>query len=177
MRCSICQTLVKSEDPRHECPSCQQVYHRGCWDELGGCATYACTAAATAQKPPLPRQLHGGWGDEKECPRCDRSLGASLLVCACGARFPYPEPMTKSEYRQWTARQRQLGALRKAFVLLFLGSMTAILAPLLGAIAGVLAWTKRRDLAGADGVYLALGCGTALLGTAYACIGILLVLE
>lgn len=173
-RCSICHTLIQETDECTSCPECQQDYHASCWAELGGCATYACKEAVPAEKAPVTEQVGAGWGDEKTCPRCGKTIGASLLVCSCGAKFPYPEPMTKEEWRAHRRREDDLSGTRKKLVLLFIFSLFGIPAPVLGAIAGTIAYRRRADLAGADGTYLAIGFGAAALGATYLLIVLLL---
>jgi hypothetical protein len=175
-RCSICYTLVKPGDPVHACPECRQEYHETCWTELGGCGTYGCAAGAVADKPPLPVLVGAGWGDGKTCPACGAQIGASLLVCACGARFPWPEPMTPDEYRAYTADLRAIAVSKRVLVILFLLSIIGVTAPLAGSAAGFYAWRKRRQLGGAHGTFLALGAGSAALGSVYVIVILLLAL-
>jgi hypothetical protein len=172
-RCSICHTLIREEDPVRSCPSCRQDYHASCWDELGGCATYACGEAAPAEKP-APVAVGGGWGDWKTCPACGGNLGSSLIVCPCGAVFPHADPMTRDEYRAWVKRRRFVTGRRRAILLLFIASLLGIPAPATGAIAGGLAWSARHELAGSDGTYLAIGYGAAALGAVHTLLILLL---
>lgn len=165
-RCSICHTIIRPGDADARCPACRQEYHRSCWDELGGCATYGCEKAVAAEKPP-PRRVASGWGDAKTCPLCRATIPASVLFCRCGAAFPYADPMSRGEYAQWSARQARLSGARRALILLFLFSFAGVAAPILGPIAGWFAHSRRDELAGADGTYLAMGYGTAALGAAY----------
>ena len=166
-RCSICHTIIEPGDPVKPCPTCRQEYHESCWDELGGCATYGCEKAVSAQKPPPPRREATGWGDVKTCPQCSAGIGSSVLFCRCGARFPYTDPMSRGEYVSWVQRQSELSATRRTLLLLFIFSLFGAPAPVLGPIAGWYAYSKRDQLAGADGTYLAMGYGTAALGSIY----------
>src|SRR5262245_60205241 len=102
-RCTICYTMIDRPEDQTQCPDCRSDYHQTCWTEVGGCGTYGCARAAKAQKPPPPALVGAGWGDSKICPACARPIGSSLLVCACGARFPWADPMTDVEYRGWLA--------------------------------------------------------------------------
>jgi hypothetical protein len=165
-RCSICGTRIGDDELRSACPDCLQAYHQGCWDEIGGCATYGCKSAAVAQKPPQ-EPVHGGWGDEKVCPVCEDSIASSLLVCHCGARFPWADPMTRAELDTWRARERQIESAQKVLVALFVLSLAGVGAPICGPLAAYYAHARRTMLVGAHGVYLAMGYGAAALGAAY----------
>src|SRR5262245_7047366 len=46
--CPICQSPVGAEEQTQRCPNCQQVHHRECWAEVGGCSTYGCAQAPVA---------------------------------------------------------------------------------------------------------------------------------
>jgi hypothetical protein len=175
-RCSICYTLVKTEDPTRACGECRQAYHETCWSELGGCATYGCSAAAIAEKPALPVLIGSGWGDSKPCPACHADIASSLLVCSCGARFPWADAMTAGEYAAWKEGEAGIAASKRVLVFLFLFSIVGFTAPLAGPAAGVYAYRKRKDLAGAHGTFLALGVGSAALGGIYCLVLLLLAL-
>jgi hypothetical protein len=173
-RCSICHVRLQPTDPVTTCPECRQAYHRECWDSVGGCATYGCAAAPVVAKPPPPPVVGGGWGDEKTCPACRGTIASSLLVCRCGASFPHADPLTAEEYGAWQEDEARRKASRRTLLLLFLFSLLALPAPVLGAVAGVYAWRRRKELAGADGTYLAIGYGAAVLGALYAVLFLLL---
>ncbi len=166
-RCLICGTLIQAGEPVTTCPECQLSFHPSCWDDLGGCATYGCAQTVPAEKPPPPVNTGGGWGNTKQCPRCKRTIPAGLLNCRCGARFPHADPMTPGEYREAIRKRTELKASRRALVLLFIFTLTGVLAPVLGPVAGIVAHRKRRQLAGADGTYLAMGYGAAAVGVIY----------
>lgn len=166
-RCSICYTVMAQEEPVIACPDCQQDYHKLCWDEIGGCGSYGCKRAAVAQKPPLPVLVGAGWGDSKPCPQCGQQISASLLVCSCRARFPWADPMTPAEYASWLDQEAAIARARQLLIVLFILSLIGLTAPLAGAIAGIYAWSKRKRLAGAGGTYLAMGYGSAAIGSVY----------
>jgi hypothetical protein len=166
-RCSICHTRVQPTEPTEVCPECEQAYHATCWGEVGGCATYGCSKAPVTEKPPPPAQVGTGWGDEKTCPACQKTIASSVLVCRCGAKFPYADPMTRETWRTWNESQQAAHRGRRTLFLLFLFSLFGLPAPLLGPIAGAYAWRRRRLLAGADGTYLAMGYGAAALGATH----------
>lgn len=166
-RCSICYTLMTAGETHTECPACQTGYHQSCWDEIGGCGTYGCERAAVAQKPPVPTLVGGGWGDSKACPACASQISSSLLVCRCGARFPWADPMTPEEYRRSVAAEQAVKRSRAVLIGLFVFALVGITAPLAGPVAGIYAHRKREQLLGSGGTYLAMGYGSAAIGTCY----------
>lgn len=173
-RCSICHALIHHGDDRVTCSECRQEYHRSCWDGIGGCATYGCTAAPAPVKAPPPEGIGEGWGDDKACPACSARIASSLLVCRCGARFPYADPMTAEEHAEWKRRESDVATARRLLVLLFFLSLLVVTAPILGAVAGAYAHGRRESLAGPGGAFLAMGYGTAALGAVYGIIMVLL---
>jgi hypothetical protein len=172
-RCSICGTRIRDDEQPRACPDCDQAYHEGCWDEIGGCATYGCKSAATPEKPP-PEPVHAGWGDEKVCPVCDDSIASSLLVCPCGARFPWADPMTRAELDAWRAREREIQSAQRVLTILLVLSVAGVGAPICGPYAAHYAHARRAMLSGPNGVYLAMGYASAALGAAYIGAGLVL---
>lgn len=171
-RCSVCHTLIEEDVPTRTCSECHQQYHASCWDGIGGCATYGCTKVAPAEKPEPVAAQGAGWGDTKTCPSCGGEMSSSFLACACGAQFPYADPMTRDEYFGWIAKQAAIKSSRRMLVALFIVSLTGVLAPIVGPIAGWSAYSNKDKLEGAGGTYLAMGYGTAALGATYTLIGI-----
>src|SRR5438477_8659211 len=49
--CPICQTSIRSDEAGKTCPSCGQLHHAECWNEVGGCAIYGCKSAPAVAKP------------------------------------------------------------------------------------------------------------------------------
>jgi len=166
-RCSICHTLIRTPAEETRCPECDQAYHETCWDELGGCATYGCSRVAVAEKPPPPHTTPQGWGDEKACPRCKRTLHSGSLRCPCGATFPYADPMSTDEYGAWVDGETKVARTRRLLLALFLLSLPGFPAPVTGAVATVIAVRSRHALAGAQGTWLAMGYGAGALGAFY----------
>jgi hypothetical protein len=173
-RCSICKTLIGDSDVTFVCAECNSPYHKVCWEQLGGCATYGCKVAAIPEKPPPPEPDRRGWGDEKTCPQCEEKIPSSLIVCHCGARFPWADPMTPDEYRDWLKEDGQRVRIRKQLVFLFLISLLGLPAPVTGTIAGIQAYRFRKVLVGEVGTYLALGYGACVIGVVYSLIFVLL---
>jgi hypothetical protein len=167
-RCSICHTLIQPTEETTDCTACQQDYHDACWKDLGGCATYGCSGAAPTEKPAPPAVTAGGWGDVKQCPACGATIGTSLLLCRCGARFPSADPMSPDVYEGWKRRQQEVLKSKILLSVLFVLSLSGVPAPVLGPVAGVVAFRRRDKLAGRHGTYLAMGYGAAALGGVYA---------
>jgi len=141
---------------------------------MGGCATYGCKAAAIAEKPPAPTSVSRGWGDEKICPACSSRIPSSVLGCACGARFPWADPMTKEEYDSWVKERGLQKERRTQLIILFVFTVMGLLAPITGTIAGIQAYRSRTLLVGEVGTYLALGYGAAVIGVVYTLVFLLL---
>ena len=165
-RCSICYTVLKEGEPVTACPDCRQDYHQTCWNEIGGCGTYGCQKAAVAEKPPVPVVVGQGWGDTKECPNCGKQIVSSWMACHCGAKFPWADPMTTEDYMVWRDEQLALAGHRRLLIWMFVLSLTVVAAPVTGLIGGLVAGWRRKLLA-SDGTYLAMGYGSAALGTVF----------
>jgi hypothetical protein len=75
--------------------------------------------------------------------------------------------MTPTEYKEWQAEQKALSSARSRLAWMFIGSLAGVTAPVLGTIAGIYAYKKRKKLAGAGGTYLAMGYGSAALAGIY----------
>lgn len=57
--CSICQTEVAPHEQAHRCSKCELPYHRECWQENLGCATYGCANVnALKQGPEISITAH-----------------------------------------------------------------------------------------------------------------------
>jgi hypothetical protein len=173
-RCTICHTLIRETDETMECEVCRSTYHAQCWTDLGGCATYGCEKAPVAEKPPTDA-AGVGWGDSKACPACGRELHPAALDCSCRAAFPHADPMTPDEYRRWIGDRKRARERRATLATLFGISLLGFTAPVTGLIAGGLAWSWRRDLAGGEGTFLALGYGAGALGVLYSILILFLV--
>lgn len=169
-RCSICHTRITETDSTQDCPDCHQGYHANCWSEMGGCATYGCKSTPAAVKPAPVMGAGAGWGDSKSCPVCNSSIGSSRLICSCGTKFPYADPMTQAEFQEWRAGQDAVKGSKRLLVGLFVGSIIGVTAPLCGLISGVFGYAKREQLAGEHGTFLALACGSATLGVVYSAV-------
>ena len=167
-RCSICRFTIQPSEQAITCSECSAEYHQECWDEIGGCAAYGCVAGPSVrEKLVVPKAVGKGWGNEKACPGCGKEIASSLLVCSCGARFPWAEPMSRDEYLDWLEKEDKQATRRRWILTLFLVSLFGVSAPLTGVIAGVYAFRLRGELGEQNGAIVALACGTAVIGLFY----------
>lgn len=150
--CSICQSAIGAGEVACRCPQCRSPYHRECWEEVGGCATYGCRLTPDAKGPSQTSQAPtSAWGDTKSCPSCRNQIQAGAIKCRhCNARFPSSTPMSSTEYKQWQDKQARLGPTRTGAIVFFCLSIIGFLAPLL--LAGGFLWLlgakERLDEAG-----------------------------
>jgi len=66
MTCPYCRATIAPEQSAVTCTRCGLPYHRECWQENGGCATYGCAGGATLQSRarPAPESVEVELGPE-----------------------------------------------------------------------------------------------------------------
>jgi hypothetical protein len=149
-RCGVCQTAIVALEPVGRCPRCEASHHGECWNENGGCSSYGCELAQQSAKEPaaLPQSY---WGqEEKQCPRCAKSIKVAALRCRfCGAVF---------EDRAPEGAQAK-GARSKMPLAILIAGLIPPTAPLalLGGGLWALASAKEARLKGFEQVMLRLG--------------------
>ena len=96
------------------------------------------------------------------------------MICLCGARFPWADPMTTLEYDAWMMTERSAAGDRRMLVILFAVTLIGILGPLTGTLAGIKAWRSHDALVGEHGPFLALGYSAAVIGLVYGLVFLLI---
>lgn len=83
-RCPVCCCGFMPSDESIVCPDCKTKYHKECWDDNKGCATYGCKSAQC-----LDLHCHEQKNGELiPCPWCNTLLPSKVIICyTCGKRI------------------------------------------------------------------------------------------
>lgn len=169
MNCAICMTAVTADDATTICPACAAPYHADCWSENGGCAVYGCSQVPKTEglKPlEIPPAY---WGrEDKDCPRCGKSILAMAVRCRhCGAAVE-ARPEAQAAYQSRVERKVRAPKLRRTAIAMLIASVLP-LAALVSVTFGWMYYSRNRNEirklpGGYDGLYrIAIGVGIAQL--------------
>lgn len=169
MNCAICMTAVTADDELTTCSACAAPYHADCWAENGGCAVYGCVNVPKTEglKPlEIPPAY---WGrDDKDCPRCGKSILAMAVRCRhCGASIE-ARPEAQTSYQSRMTRKARAPKLRRTALAMLIASILPLVS-LISVTFGWIYYSRNREeirklSGGYDGLYrIAIAVGLAQL--------------
>jgi hypothetical protein len=175
--CPICQAGIQKGEGVVTCPDCDQVHHRECWVDVGGCSTYGCRQAPAAKEKQAVEPPLTAWGDTKKCPACGERIKSIALRCRyCGTDFNTVDPLTVRDLRGQARQEENVEWLRKTSVGLFVASILGPLGPIVLIASFVVVLRQRKALAKAGPFYLALGYSSIAISGVFSLLLVLFLL-
>jgi len=166
--CPICQSAVGPDEAVLVCPTCEQVHHRECWTDVGGCATYGCDNAPKSEKTAPAQAPLSAWGDTKKCPACGEKIKSIALRCRyCGTDFDTVDPLTIKDLRGQAKKEERLQATRTLVIVLFVLSILGCPAPIVAIVAPCYVVMKRRTIAKAGPTYVVMSYSAIAVSLLY----------
>ena len=166
--CPICQTVIGEDEPRRNCPECDQAHHKDCWDEIGGCSIYGCPAAPAAVKEAPAAAPRSAWGDFKKCPACGEKIKAISLKCRyCDTKFDTVDPLTAKDLMNKARKTSELNTLRTMTIALFVLTLTGCLAPVTLIVGMIFFQMNKSSIVKAGPVFVVLAWATLGLAGLY----------
>lgn len=176
--CQICHTPIAADEGYVNCPKCQQVHHRDCWSEIGGCGTYGCEQAPAFEKSDTSAQAPlAAWGDTKVCPACQEEIKSIAVKCRyCGTEFDTVDPLSLADLTTRAAATDGLNNYRKFVVGVFIASLIGCLAPITLIVSGIGIIAQRDKIRRSGPMYAIMGYTAFGLSAVFTVIGVILLI-
>ncbi len=146
--CGICQSPFAADEAACTCPDCSAPYHQECWDYNLGCAVYGCEQTPITEGLSHLEVPAAHWGkEEKECPRCKKTILAAATRCRhCGATFSSATPQGSASYHAQQRAQAKLPAVRTLSIWLLVFSLLTCTAPLAAVVGPIWYYSNRETI-------------------------------